>query len=122
MDGRTGAVDAVAWYALLEEGVSCALLLDKRSTEPIVTGPDQGIKKDIQLIRPSSRHSVCDPIGNQGQADREEHGEATRPIPGFSEGCSSPINWRSPWPIRMYCYSPSVVTSTVGNNTAFLAG
>ncbi|THC92685.1 hypothetical protein EYZ11_007824 [Aspergillus tanneri] len=52
---RTEAIDAVAAYALFEEGDTCRLPRDKRSsTEPAATGPDHGVKGETQLTRPSS--------------------------------------------------------------------
>lgn len=52
---RTEAIDAVAAYALFEEGDTCRLPRDKRSAaEPSVTRQDDVVKGEMQLTRPSS--------------------------------------------------------------------
>ncbi|KAI2959645.1 hypothetical protein CBS147352_10781 [Aspergillus niger] len=52
---RTEAIDAVAAYALFEEGDTCRLPRDKRSTtEPAATGLGYGVKGEMQLSRLSS--------------------------------------------------------------------
>lgn len=52
---RTEAIDAVATYALFEEGDTCRLPRDKRSpAEPAAAGPDQVVKGETQVARPSS--------------------------------------------------------------------
>ncbi|PLN74657.1 hypothetical protein BDW42DRAFT_189660 [Aspergillus taichungensis] len=52
---RTEAIDAVAAYALFEEGDTCRLPRDKRSpTKPVAAGPDHCVKGETQLTRPSS--------------------------------------------------------------------
>jgi hypothetical protein len=51
----TEAIDAVATYALFEEGDTCRLPRDKRSlTEPAATRLDNSVRGEIQSTRPSS--------------------------------------------------------------------
>ncbi|KAL4891366.1 hypothetical protein BDV59DRAFT_203545 [Aspergillus ambiguus] len=51
---RTEAIDAVAAYALFEEGDTCRLPHDKRSKEPAIAGPDEDVEEEKQLGLPSS--------------------------------------------------------------------